>query len=499
MTLFAGLSLPVAYADSLFLGGPLYEESFDLIGDGLPAGFSVHTDATGSTTGTPFAFVPAQKSWGDSAGAFKNLASTNGVTSDASAELQGASLNRALGIRTTGSYGDPGSAVMVTISNTLGYSGLQLSVDLLMLSVQGRSQTWTIDYRVGDAGDFSVLGIWADPGVWGGVTFVAVLGSDADNQEDPVYIRFVALTASSGSGSRDTVAVDHVKIISTPVIEDPPKSEPSNQASGLDASLITHRTVIVNWTDAVGEVVPDGYLVRGTTGGFDAIPDPVDGINVANATGWAGGFYANKIVQGVHQLEFRGLVANQTYHLKLFPYSNSGTEINYKIDGAVPELEFTTAVAPFEDVEDVSQLSYTTNTIVLKSGAWRFENAMIGWTASDKRRDQKSVRMQGEGSLAMMVDAREVETLSLEHACYGSDTGGRFTVQMSVDGGASWSQTGPEVLCGSEFVTSVFPVHRGMVRFRIFKHSEEGDFSRINIDNIRLTPFVHKPSLFLFQ
>ena len=48
--------------------------------------------------------------------------------------------------------------------------------------------------------------------------------------------------------------------------------EPTNYASSFSA-----HNIHLQWVDATGTIVPDGYLVRYGTAGFASIPDPADG------------------------------------------------------------------------------------------------------------------------------------------------------------------------------------------------------------------------------
>src|SRR5690349_14831529 len=57
------------------LTGTNYVQNFDALDAGLPAGWSVRTNASGSSLGLAVPFVTAAKSWGDSTGEFGNFAS----------------------------------------------------------------------------------------------------------------------------------------------------------------------------------------------------------------------------------------------------------------------------------------------------------------------------------------------------------------------------------------------------------------------------------------
>lgn len=103
---------------------------------------------------------------------------------------------------------------MVVNLNTTGFTLSQLSFDLMMLSVQTRSTTWTIDYGLGlSPTSFTSLTTWADPGAFGS-TPVSITGSSlaALSNQSSVWIRLVALGATTGSGSRDSIALDNFNL-----------------------------------------------------------------------------------------------------------------------------------------------------------------------------------------------------------------------------------------------------------------------------------------------
>jgi hypothetical protein len=82
-----------------------------------------------------------------------------------------------------------------------------------MLSVQSRSTVWTLDYSVGNnPARFTPLVTFADPGVFGTTHRDISLGTTLDGKGSNVWIRVVALNGSTGSGSRDTFALDNFSI-----------------------------------------------------------------------------------------------------------------------------------------------------------------------------------------------------------------------------------------------------------------------------------------------
>ena len=118
--------------------------------------------------------------------------------------------------------------------------------------------------------------------------------------------------------------------------------EPTDHAADFAAALGTpaHSAITVTWTDATGTTVPDGYLVKGSDLGYGSISVPSDGTPEVNGT------LVRNVAQGTETYTFTGLSASTTYYFKIYPYTNSGTGIDYKTDGTVPEDDATTDAAP---------------------------------------------------------------------------------------------------------------------------------------------------------
>ncbi len=190
----------------------MYEENFDLLNTGLPANWSLYTGATASALGTVVTAAPAITNWASTTGAFKNFSSN----SCGSAGESGCA-NRALGVRQTGSFGDPGASFVYTLANTTKFGNYTVEFQAQMLSVQTRSTIWTLDYRIG-TGLFTTLGTYADPGIFGSTPTTGTLGVNANNQAQAVEFRISALTSSTGTGSRDSFGIDDFKVKATPII-----------------------------------------------------------------------------------------------------------------------------------------------------------------------------------------------------------------------------------------------------------------------------------------
>ena len=124
-----------------------------------------------------------------------------------------------------------------------------------------------------------------------------------------------------------------------------PDPEPSNYptqftalADGVDAYVV--------WEDATGAQLPSKYLVLASTG---SITVPVDGTPVPDSD------LAKNVPYGLNGIVFEGLQPNTTYHFAIFPYTNSGANIDYKTDGNYPTATATTEevyVLLYEDFDD---------------------------------------------------------------------------------------------------------------------------------------------------
>ena len=138
-------------------------------------------------------------------------------------------------------------------------------------------------------------------------------------------------------------SVDGTNTYSSGVTDDATtyKDQPSNHVTSFAALVGTpaYSSIDLSWIDATGTVLPDAYLIKGSDIGFASITAPSDGTPESD-----GGLVLN-IAQGTQSATYSGLNESTTYYFKIWPYSNSGTAINYKTDGTVPIASETTTTA----------------------------------------------------------------------------------------------------------------------------------------------------------
>jgi len=161
--------------------------------------------------------------------------------------------------------------------------------------------------------------------------------------ETTIYVRLKA-GLSVGDYNNETITVSSTGATSKTVTCSGTvcKPEPSNHCTNFTAANGTDpkTQITLSWTDATGSIIPDGYLIKAATGDYSNIVNPVDG------TAETDGTYVKNIAAGVQTATFSNLNSSTTYYFKIFPYTNSGTNINYKTDGTVPQVSWTTASGP---------------------------------------------------------------------------------------------------------------------------------------------------------
>ncbi|MEN8223847.1 MAG: choice-of-anchor J domain-containing protein [Bacteroidota bacterium] len=128
--------------------------------------------------------------------------------------------------------------------------------------------------------------------------------------------------------------------------------EPTNYPTDF-AATAAGISINLSWTDAIGDQLPGGYLVLASS--EDNITAPADGTAVADDTDLSDGSGALNIAYGAEACSFGDLEANATYYFKIYPYTNGGTDIDYKNDGTAPDANASTAdvtIIEFENFDN---------------------------------------------------------------------------------------------------------------------------------------------------
>ncbi len=131
--------------------------------------------------------------------------------------------------------------------------------------------------------------------------------------------------------------------------------EPTDNVTNLHITNITSSTISLAWTDAEGTTPPTAYLIRMATD-LGSIQNPTDGTPYSND-----GTQIN-VNQGVEMCDFVNLNAETEYFFKIFPYTNSGSGIDYKTDNNPSDSATTLEAAPtIVFISEVATKGYNVN------------------------------------------------------------------------------------------------------------------------------------------
>ena len=113
-----------------------------------------------------------------------------------------------------------------------------------------------------------------------------------------------------------------------------PDPEPTNYPTGFTA-VANGVDVTLNWNDATGGQLPSKYLVLASTSSTIALPQ--------DGTAYPNDNLTHNVAYGEQTFTFTNLAGNTNYYFFIFPYTNSGSNIDYKTDGNYPTATAHTA------------------------------------------------------------------------------------------------------------------------------------------------------------
>ena len=201
---------------------------------------------------------------------------------------------------------------------------------------------------------------------------------------------------------------------------------PSNHATNFTTLNPTASSIEVSWTDAVGDIIPLGYLVKANYAGSDIL-NPISG-QVENE-----GLFTKNVAYGEQIVTFDGLTQNTEYDFEIFPYSNSGVNIDYKTDGVIPQTSGSTTDMPAycgnETFEGIGTAMYETTT-------WTGQDGTL-WTATDARTDQnigngKAICIRN-GYVESGTQINGISSITISTFLPFADDAGDITVKINGD------------------------------------------------------------------
>jgi Lamin Tail Domain len=304
-----------------------------------------------------------------------------------------------------------------------GYTEIVFSVHLAE-GDDGTNQDWDasdymhISYDIDNSGNFSNL-LWVEND---GTTYNTAPQIDTDfdgiGEGAEITSEFTEYTAPIlGSGSTidikiefngltsadEDIALDNIRLTGTGSTSnvDP---EPSAHITDL-AGTSTYKSITLTWLDNNGETTADNFLICASTVSLSAINNPSDGIEQSNDTDLSDGNGTMNINTGVQNYIWTGLSETTSYYFKIFPYTNSGADIDYKTDGTIPSLSLTTGEMP--DII-ITELMINPDSTLDNNGEWiELYNAgtetvnIDGWILSDNGTDAHTISNGGTLNIAV--------------------------------------------------------------------------------------------------
>jgi endonuclease I len=217
-----------------------------------------------------------------------------------------------------------GTTQVVMAINTIGYSSLNLSYDLIETVVNTRDFGIAVQYRVGTSGSFitipgsaavynSTSNNAGDPdGANDFDTYSFVLPTDAAD-EPVVQLRWITWRPATGSGAMPGIGIDNI-IITAGTLN--PCAEPTTQATALN--LTPSPTSISGFYSAAIPAADQYLIIRSTNSTLSS--QPVDGSSYSAGQSVGGG----TVVQVSSSTSFftSGLTPSTPYYIFVYALNN---------------------------------------------------------------------------------------------------------------------------------------------------------------------------------
>lgn len=202
--------------------------------------------------------------------------------------------------------------------------------------------------------------------------------------------------------------------------------EPTNHPTAFGCFAFGSSEIDLIWDDATGGQIPDGYLILWSDIDFASIlPIPVDGTPIPD------GSNALNVSSTIESAAIMGLTQNTDYYFLVYPYTNSGSVIDYKTNGTIPGTTCITDPGPcaFETFDNAGNVgSYDLIP-------WIGDNG-VQWNATDARSDQD---LNGDEAI-MLQNGSLTNTTTVPGGCgeisfnYARIYAGNSTLKVYVNG-----------------------------------------------------------------
>ncbi|MCB5252727.1 MAG: choice-of-anchor D domain-containing protein, partial [Candidatus Cloacimonetes bacterium] len=284
--------------------------------------------------------------------------------------------------------------------------------------------------------------------------------------------------------------------------------EPTNHVTDFAAGTLAYTSIQLNWTGATGAQLPAGYLIQAIKGA-GSYADVVDGTPVANDAVWTDDNAAINVAHalGANTHTFTGLTLNTPYEFKIWPYTNSLTDIDFKTDGTIPTVNASTMSTQepipytqnFDSGTSLSAINWTGNMTISSTHGANGTNGLYKnmWSSSTSANAVSNPIGPLVADSQLMFDYRIVNYTGYP----GTGTtlaGDNIQVQISTDDGVSFNTVytidSTNHITSNAFATVTIPLltyDTQAVKIKFLCTWDAGDYY-VDFDNVILrgTPSV---------
>ena len=140
--------------------------------------------------------------------------------------------------------------------------------------------------------------------------------------------------------------------------------EPSNHVADFISAATTTTSITNTWNNNDGNTSAQSYLLMiNRSGVFDS---PTDSIGYPNDFDISDGEGLINVSHNAESYTWENLSQGTEYFFKIFPYNNSGDNIDYKIDGVVPQTNDLTDTLTYVPVLVISEVTHPSDKLTAK-------------------------------------------------------------------------------------------------------------------------------------
>lgn len=227
----------------------------------------------------------------------------------------------------------PGAGAGTNITAEIGVSAVDAST---LADFESVDWTWTTAPYFGEVGnndEYSLaIGASLAPGTYYYVSRFSVDGGPF------VYGGNTAGPSEGGDFWDGSTFVSGVLTVN-------PAPEPTNHVTAFAATADSDSEITLTWSDNDGTQPATGFLIVGKTAAA-SFYSPSDTTDPSDDTDWSDDEFEVKVASGVETYTVTGLTQSSLYDFQIYPYTNSGSLIDFKTDGTIPSASATTLGDP---------------------------------------------------------------------------------------------------------------------------------------------------------